>query len=226
MRKVLVVEDDASMAVALRDGLEYEGYDVTMASDGEAGLQMAQSVDPDLILLDVMLPRRSGISVCRQIRQEGRDVPIIMLTARGQEVDKVTGLKVGADDYVTKPFGFLELVARVEAVLRRSDRKYSGEDTFEFGGMKVDFVTYQVTRHGIPLALSAREFELLRYYIDHRGKVISRAELLENVWSYRGVSNTRTVDMHVAKLRKKIEDEPAKPCWISTIHGVGYRFSA
>jgi two-component system alkaline phosphatase synthesis response regulator PhoP len=223
MHRILVVEDDRAMAVALRDGLEYEGYQVTTAVDGEAGLQMAQATDPDLILLDVMLPKRSGLSVCRQIRGEGRDVPIIMLTARGQEIDKVTGLKVGADDYVTKPFGFLELVARMEAVLRRSSGPKRREK-YQFGDLEVDFQKYCVTSCGVPIALSAREFELLAYFIDHRGNVISRAELLEKVWSYRGVSNTRTVDMHVAKLRKKIEEEPAVPRWIVTLHGVGYRF--
>ncbi len=223
MNRILVVEDDPAMTVALRDGLEYEGYKVSTAADGEVGLQMAQATHPDLILLDVMLPKRSGLSVCRQIRGEGRDVPIIMLTARGQEIDKVTGLRVGADDYVTKPFGFLELVARMEAVLRRCRGKQRREK-YQFGDMEVDFQKYTVTRSGIPLAISAREFELLAYFVDHRGDVISRAELLEKVWSYRGVSNTRTVDMHVAKLRKKVEDQPSHPRWIVTVHGVGYRF--
>lgn len=223
MNRVLVVEDDPSMAVALRDGLEYEGYDVCMASDGEAGLRMASTHDPDLILLDVMLPKRSGLSVCREIRGSGSNVPIIMLTARGQEIDKVTGLKIGADDYVTKPFGFVELVARVEAVLRRSRSHESGR-VFEFGGYSVDFERFEVTRDGMVLVLSAREFELLAYFIENRGRVIPRDELLERVWSYRGSSNTRTVDMHVAKLRKKIEEEPAQPQWIMTQHGVGYRF--
>ena len=223
MNRVLVVEDDSAMAIALRDGLEYEGYEVSTAADGEVRLQMAHSIDPDLILLDVMLPKRSGLSVCREIRGEGKKVPIIMLTARGQEMDKVTGLKVGADDYVTKPFGFLELKARVEAVLRRSQPSKK-KSSYEFGDLLVDYQRFQVFRHGIPIVLSAREFELLAYFIEHRGEVVSRAELLEQVWSYRGVSNTRTVGMHVAKLRKKIEDEPAKPRWIATQHGVGYRF--
>ena len=170
-----------------------------VAADGELGLQMAHSIDPDLILLD------------------------IMLTARGQEIDKVTGLKVGADDYVTKPFGFLEVMARAEAVLRRSQPSQK-KSSYEFGDLLVDYQGFQVFRHGIPIALSAREFELLAYFIEHRGEVVSRAELLERVGSYRGVSNTRTVDMHVAKLRKKIEDEPAKPRWIATQHGAGYPF--
>jgi DNA-binding response OmpR family regulator len=199
VNKVLVVEDDPATSIALRDGLEYEGYEVSTAADGELGLQMAHSIDPDLILLD------------------------IMLTARGQEIDKVTGLKVGADDCVTKPFGFIEFMARVEAVLRRSQPSKK-KSSYEFGDLLVDYQRFQVFRYGIPIALSAREFELLAYFIEHRGEVVSRAELLEQVWSYRGVSNTRTVDMHVAKLRKKIEDEPAKPRWIATQHGVGYRF--
>jgi len=223
MSKVLVVEDDRAMAVALRDGLEYEGYQVTTASDGETGLRMAQSMDPDLILLDVMLPKRSGLSLCREIRREGRDVPIIMLTARGQESDKVTGLKVGADDYVTKPFGFVELVARVEAVLRRSKRNPQ-RSHYSFGDLVLDYEKLEVRKSGVPLALSTREFELLLYLVDHRGQVVSRAELLEQVWHYRSVLNTRTVDMHIAKLRKKIEDDPAQPRHILTRHGVGYRF--
>ncbi len=223
MNRLLVVEDDPSMAVALRDGLEYEGYDVTMASDGETGLQMASAIEPDLILLDVMLPKRSGLSVCRHIRGTGSDVPIIMLTARGQEIDKVTGLKIGADDYVTKPFGFVELVARVEAVLRRS-RGREGGKSHDFGPYHVDFDRFELSRDGIAVVLSAREFELLAYLVENRGRVIPRDELLEKVWAYRGASNTRTVDMHIAKLRKKIEEEPAQPQWILTQHGVGYRF--
>jgi two-component system alkaline phosphatase synthesis response regulator PhoP len=222
MKNVLVVEDDSAMAIALRDGLEYEGYAVSLANDGEAGLQMASEFQPDLILLDVMLPKLSGLSLCRELRNRGRDIPIIMLTARGQELDKVQGLKAGADDYLTKPFGFLELTARMEAVLRRSAsieiRKYA------FGNTIVDFRRREAERAGERIALSAREFELLAYLIQHRGEVLTRQQLLEAVWGYHGGSNTRTVDMHVAKLRKKLEDDPARPSWIVTQHRVGYRF--
>jgi two-component system alkaline phosphatase synthesis response regulator PhoP len=222
MKNVLVVEDDSAMATALRDGLEYEGYAVSLANDGEAGLQMASDFQPDLILLDVMLPKLSGLSLCRELRNRGRDIPIIMLTARGQELDKVQGLKAGADDYLTKPFGFPELAARMEAVLRRSGsielKKYG------FGSITVDFRRREAESDGRRIALSAREFELLVYLIQHRGEVLTRQQLLEAVWGYHGGSNTRTVDMHVAKLRKKLEQDPARPVWIVTQHRVGYRF--
>jgi two-component system alkaline phosphatase synthesis response regulator PhoP len=222
VKNVLVVEDDSAMATALRDGLEYEGYAVSLADDGEAGLRMASEFQPDLILLDVMLPKLSGLSLCRELRNRGRGTPIIMLTARGQEIDKVQGLKAGADDYLTKPFGFLELTARMEAVLRRSgaiDVKRYG-----FGPITVDFRRREAERDGARIALSAREFELLCYLIDHRGEVLTRQRLLEAVWGYHGGSNTRTVDMHIAKLRKKLEEDPARPEWITTQHRVGYRF--
>jgi two-component system alkaline phosphatase synthesis response regulator PhoP len=222
VKNVLVVEDDSAMATALRDGLEYEGYAVALANDGESGLQMASDYQPDLILLDVMLPKLSGLSVCRELRNRGRDVPIIMLTARGQEIDKVQGLKAGADDYLTKPFGFLELTARIEAVLRRSGaievKRYG------FGPITVDFRRREAERDGEAIALSAREFELLVFLIEHRGEVLTRQRLLEAVWGYHGGSNTRTVDMHIAKLRKKLEDDAANPSWIVTQHRVGYRF--
>jgi two-component system alkaline phosphatase synthesis response regulator PhoP len=210
------------MATALRDGLEYEGYAVSLANDGEAGLQMAGEVHPDLILLDVMLPKLSGLSLCRELRNRGRDVPIIMLTARGQELDKVQGLKAGADDYLTKPFGFLELTARMEAVLRRSgsveERRYG------FGPVTVDFRRREAERDNERIPLSAREFELLAYLIEHRGEVLTRQQLLEAVWGYHGGSNTRTVDMHVAKLRKKIEGRKGAPRFILTVHRAGYKF--
>ena len=222
MKNVLVVEDDSAMAIALRDGLEYEGYAVSLANDGEAGLRMASEFHPDLILLDVMLPKLSGLSLCRELRNRGRDMPIIMLTARGHEIDKVQGLKAGADDYVSKPFGFLELSARIEAVLRRSGsievKRYG------FGPITVDFRRREAERDGRSITLSAREFELLVFLIQHRGEVLTRQQLLEAVWGYHGGSNTRTVDMHIAKLRKKLEDDPARPSWIVTQHRVGYRF--
>jgi len=222
LKNVLVVEDDSAMAIALRDGLEYEGYAVSLANDGEAGLRMASEFHPDLILLDVMLPKLSGLSLCRELRNRGRDMPIIMLTARGHEIDKVQGLKAGADDYVSKPFGFLELSARIEAVLRRSGsievKRYG------FGPITVDFRRREAERDGRSITLSAREFELLVFLIQHRGEVLTRQQLLEAVWGYHGGSNTRTVDMHIAKLRKKLEDDPARPSWIVTQHRVGYRF--
>lgn len=225
MPKVLIVEDDDSMIAALRDGFEYEGYTVSLARDGAAGLRQASETAPDLIILDVMLPKMSGLDVCREIRKGGNTVPIIMLTARGQEIDKVLGLKLGADDYVTKPFGFLELMARVEAVLRRATGRPVQVESFEFGSVKADFKRCEVRRNGKLLDLSAREIRLLQYFIEHRGEVVSRDRLLDAVWDYDSAPLTRTVDMHVAKLRKKIEDKAAQPRYLVTVHGRGYKFN-
>jgi len=225
MSKVLIVEDDDSMATALNDGFAYEGYTVTLARDGAEGLRQATESAPDLIILDVMMPKMSGLDVCREIRKAGNSVPIIMLTARGQEIDKVLGLKLGADDYVTKPFGFLELMARVEAVLRRASGRTALKENFHFGGVVVDFKAGEVQRKGKSIELSAREFRLLQYLIEHRGEVLGREQLLDAVWDYDFAPLTRTVDMHVAKLRKKIEDTPAAPRFLVTVHGRGYKFT-
>ena len=224
--KVLVVEDDQAMAVALRDGFEYEGYNVQVARDGAAGLKLANEREVDLIILDVMLPKISGFDVCKQIRSSGNTTPIIMLTARGQEIDKVVGLKIGADDYVTKPFSFMELMARVEALLRRTVRQPESLDTFEFGAVVVNFKKFEVTRSGVPIELSAREFNILKYFISHRSEVVSRDQLLDAVWGYESFPLTRTVDMHIAKLRHKIEDTPGDPKHIVTVHRLGYKFVA
>ena len=225
MPKVLIVEDDDSMAAALRDGFDYEGYTVALARDGAAGLRLAAEAKPDVIILDVMLPKMSGLDVCREVRKEGNTVPIIMLTARGQEIDKVLGLKLGADDYVTKPFGFLELMARVEAVIRRASGRAARVDAFEFGAVRADFKRGEVRRDGRRLELSARELRLLQYFIERRGEVVSREQLLDAVWDYDSAPLTRTVDMHVAKLRKKIEERPAQPRFLVTVHGQGYKFN-
>ncbi len=223
--QVLVIEDDEAIAVALRDGFRYEGYDVDVARDGEEGMEAACADRHDLIVLDVMLPKISGLDICKKLRKKGRRVPIIMLTARGQEIDKVLGLKLGADDYVTKPFSFLELMARVEALLRRSSGHTGEMDTYEFGSVRIDFKGREAKKDGIVIDLSPREFKLLAYFIEHRGKVIEREELLSSVWGYDKVSLTRTVDMHIAKLRKKIEDSAAEPKYIVTVHRVGYKFT-
>jgi two-component system alkaline phosphatase synthesis response regulator PhoP len=224
MTRVLVVEDDDSMARALTDGFQYEGYDVVLARDGAAGLRLATESHPDVVILDVMLPKMSGLDVCKQLRADGSRVPILMLTARGQEIDKVLGLKLGADDYVTKPFGFLELVARVEALLRRV-RGDAGLDGYRFGDVTIDFKQHAVHKAGAPVELSPRELRLLRYLVEHRGEVVGRDQLLDAVWDYDNPPLTRTVDMHVAKLRRKIEDEPTEPRWIVTVHRVGYKFT-
>jgi two-component system alkaline phosphatase synthesis response regulator PhoP len=226
MPKVLIVEDDESMGTALKDGFSYEGYEVAFATDGATGLQMAKEQAPDLILLDVMLPKMSGFDVCKEIRASGSAVPIIMLTARGQEIDKVLGLKLGADDYVTKPFGFMELMARVEALLRRASGQSGRTESFTFGDVSADFKRGEVRRKGKLLEMSARELKLLQYMIEHRGEVIPRDRLLDEVWGYDEAPMTRTVDMHVAKLRKKIEAKPHDPQFLLTIHGLGYKFNA
>ncbi len=225
MRKVLIVEDDQAMAVALRDGFTYEGYAVQVARDGSAGLRLAQEKGLDLVILDVMLPRLSGLDVCRQLRGAGNQTPIIMLTARGQEIDKVLGLKTGADDYVTKPFSFLELMARVEAVLRRAARPSEQIETVEFGDVEINFKTFEAAKNGQSVELSPREFKMMKYFVEHRGEVVSRDQLLDHVWGYDGLPLTRTVDMHIAKLRQKIEDTPSDPRHIITVHRVGYKFT-
>lgn len=225
MPKVLIVEDDDSMAVALKDGFEYEGFEVAMARDGAQGLQLAREARPDLMILDVMLPKMNGLDVCREIRKEGRNLPIIMLTARGQEIDKVLGLKLGADDYVTKPFGFMELMARVEALLRRTSGDVVKVEAYEFGNVSVNFKKAEARKEGKLLEMTPRELKLLRYFIEHRGEVVSREQLLDAVWDYNEAPLTRTVDMHVAKLRKKVEDSPGEPKFIVTVHRVGYKFT-
>jgi two-component system alkaline phosphatase synthesis response regulator PhoP len=223
MTRILVVEDDPAMSVALRDGFEFEKYTVDMAADGEEGLRLATHGDHDLIVLDVMLPKKSGLDVCKELRRDGRQMPIIMLTARGQEIDKIVGLKLGADDYVTKPFSFMELLARVEAVLRRMSRTTAG-DEFSFGEIALDFRTYQASKTGQPLDLTPREFRILRYFIDHSDQVVSREALLNHVWGYDSSAFTRTVDTHMARLRQKIENVPAEPRHLITVHRVGYKF--
>jgi DNA-binding response OmpR family regulator len=223
--KLLIVEDDDSMAVALRDGFEFEGYEVTVARDGASGLELARAEPPDVLILDVMLPKMSGLDVCREIRKNGSRLPILMLTARGQEIDKVLGLKLGADDYVTKPFGFLELAARVEALLRRATGGGSTEE-LTFGDIHVNFRRAEATKGGKPLELSARELRLIKYFAEHRGEAITREELLDSVWDYENAPFTRTVDMHIAKLRKKIEEDASEPRWIVTVHRIGYKFTA
>jgi two-component system alkaline phosphatase synthesis response regulator PhoP len=226
MPKVVIVEDDAAMAAALKDGFTYEGYEIELARDGEAGLRLAREASPDVVILDVMLPKMSGLDVCKLLRAEGSALPIIMLTARGQEIDKVVGLKLGADDYVTKPFGFMELIARVEAVLRRSSGAVKTAEVYGFGDVVVDFKKAEVKKRGEPVEITARELKLLRYFIEHRGEVVPRERLLDQVWEYDDVPLTRTVDMHVAKLRKKIETDPSDPKFIVTVHRMGYKFTA
>jgi len=226
-RTVLVIEDDEAMAVALQDGFASEGDRVLRARDGASGLALATNHAADILILDVMLPKLSGLDVCRRLRRDGSNVPIIMLTARGQEIDRVVGLRAGADDYVTKPFSFLELLARVEAVLRRASGGRSGEGglcRYVLGSVTLDFRRLEAHKDGHAVDLTPREFGLLRFFICHEGEVLSRDKLLDAVWGYAGSPLTRTVDTHIAKLRKKIEDNPNDPRHIVTVHRVGYKF--
>ncbi|HTS59646.1 MAG TPA: response regulator transcription factor [Terriglobales bacterium] len=221
--KILVVEDDEVIRMTLGDRLRSEGYSVDFAADGEEGVRKATGNHRDLIILDIMLPRKNGFDVCRDIRMAGVVAPIMMLTARGQTIDKVLGLKIGADDYLTKPFDALELVARVEALLRRTKAPAAAAGIHKFGPVEVDLRGTSVSRGGKIVPLSAREFQLLRYLIEHRGTTLSRDVLLKEVWSYSSDAFTRTVDVHVASLRQKLEEDPKHPSWIVTVPGLGYK---
>src|SRR5215471_13540164 len=222
---ILLVEDEAALRLTLGDRLRKEGYAVDCAADGEEGYEKATALPFDLILLDVMLPRRSGFDVCQDIRKAGLITPILMLSARGQTADKVTGLKIGADDYVTKPFHMQELIARIEALLRRApSRPTPAGDVYQFGSVRVNLRGTEATRDGNAVALSAREFQLLRYFVERPGATLSREELLEQVWGYSGKMFTRTVDVHVASLRQKLEPEPKQPRFFLTVQGLGYKF--
>jgi two-component system, OmpR family, alkaline phosphatase synthesis response regulator PhoP len=223
--RILVVEDEPGLRLALTDRLAAEGYAVESAGDGESGLARATAERFDLILLDVMLPKKSGFDVCRDLRQAGNDTPVLMLTARTQVADRVVGLKLGADDYVVKPFEVAELLARIEARLRRPGaRGATLPDRYRFGEVEIDFRRATVTRSGQPVELSAKEYQLLRYFIEHRDEVLSRNTLLDEVWGYDAMPTTRTVDVHVAWLRRKVEPTPRHPQFILTLHGLGYKF--
>ena len=227
MTRILIVEDEIPIARVLADNLEYEGYEVLVAHDGEQGLERALSAAPDLVLLDIMLPGINGYDVCRKMREAGCQTPVIMLTARGEEADKVLGLELGADDYVTKPVGVRELAARVKAVLRRSRAAptETGGAVLIFGSSEVDFDSYQAHRDGDPVHLSPKAFGILRLLWEREGKAVTRSEILQQVWGYDVYPTTRTVDNHVAELRAGLEADPAAPRHILTVHGVGYRFT-
>lgn len=224
MTKVLIIEDEPNMVLGLKDSCEYEGYEVSVARDGKDGLHKASTEKPDIILLDVMLPLMSGLDVCRTLRNRGIETPILMLTARGEEMDKVVGLEVGADDYVTKPFSIAELLARVRAHLRRATRQVAHIESFTFGDVELNFKKYTARKGGVTLELSAREFEIMHYLIRHRGETVTRDQLLDEVWGYDSTPITRTVDNHIARLRQKIEQDPSEPQHIITVHRLGYRF--
>jgi DNA-binding response OmpR family regulator len=224
MAKILIVEDEPNMVAGLRDNFEFEGHQVITAGDGVAGLERAIAESPDLVILDVMMPRMSGLDVCKQLKSKRPSIPIIMLTARGQEVDKVVGLELGADDYVTKPFSIRELLARVKAVLRRARTAPKTDEKYSFGEVEVNLRSCQVSRKGRALDFSSKEFELLKYFLIHPGETLSRDRLLEDVWGYDRFPTTRTVDAHIVRLRQKVEPKPEEPRFILTVHGTGYKF--
>ena len=226
MKKILIIEDEESIRLALEDDFRLEDYDVEVASDGIEGLAKAKNPGIDLIILDIMLPGMNGFDICKKLRTQGIRTPIIMLTAKGQEIDRVVGLEIGADDYVTKPFSPRELQARVKAVLRRMETEPddAAENLFCSGGLEVDFRQYECRKNGKEVGLTAHEFELLKYLIQNRGRVINRDELLDEIWGKDVFIAPRTVDTHMANLRKKIEDDPSRPRLIISIRGVGYKF--
>lgn len=226
--RILIVEDEPGLVLTLTDRLTSEGYETSAANDGETGFRRATSEAWDLILLDGMLPKKSGFDVCRDLRAQGLMTPVLMLTARGQVTDRVVGLKLGADDYVVKPFDMTELLARIEARIRRGTPSSTATEpppVARFADIEADFRKAVVTKAGIAVELSAKEIQLLRYLHEHAGAVVSRAELLKAVWGYTTTPFTRTVDVHVANLRKKLEDDPSSPALIQTVHGLGYRFT-
>ena len=225
-REVLVVEDEPQMRALLTDNLEFEGYHVTAVESAEAAVAEVERGPVSLVLLDLMLPGMSGFALCERLRTEGQRVPIIILTARTHEQDRIRGLDLGADDYVSKPFSVRELMARVRAQVRRDDWRSETGPEFTFGDVKVNVRQRLVTRKGRHVALSAREFELLRYLIAHRNEVVSREQLLRDVWGYHQLSVTRTVDNYVAKLRNQLEPKPHEPRYIVTVHGSGYQLLA
>jgi DNA-binding response OmpR family regulator len=222
---IAVIEDEELIRKGIVMNLELEGYRVITAPDGEQGVALVRDAKPDLIIMDVMMPRKDGLQACREIRTAGVSTPIILLTARSSEVDRVLGLDLGADDYLGKPFGMLELLARVRALLRRI-QKTSNVDEVRFANVVIDFKAYRALRDQQPIELSAREYRLLRYLIAKQGAVVTRDELLDEVWGYNSYPTTRTVDNHIARLRQKIENDVDEPQHILTVHGVGYKFVA
>ena len=226
MAKILIVEDDSAILLGLRENLAYEGHTVVEVTRGDKALETLAGAKPDLLILDIMLPGISGFEICRRIRKEDRRLPILMLTARSDEVDKVMGLDLGADDYLTKPFSLSELLARVRALLRRTQLHEESElpSTLEFGQVRLDFISYVATRRGKPVHLTAKEFALIRYLAAHKGEALRRDLLLDRVWGEDVYPTNRTVDTHVLSLRNKLELDPSHPRCLVTVHGVGYKF--
>jgi DNA-binding response OmpR family regulator len=225
MKRILIIEDDVAILRGIKDNLEYESYEVMTAEDGEKGYCLLQEKKPDLIILDLMLPKMSGYELCRKVRNEGLTTPILMLTARGEEMDRVVGLDLGADDYVTKPFSVPELLARIRAIIRRVQKAKSGDlpGELQFGKISIDFKCFEARKGGNILNMSRKEFGVLRLLAARNGEVVTRDELLDEVWGYDQYPTTRTVDNHIALIRNKIEDNPSQPRHLITVHGVGYK---
>ena len=224
MERILIIEDEESILMALEDDLKLEGYEVTGIEDGQQGLSMAKEGGYDLIILDIMLPKMNGFEVCKELRQAGVTIPILILTAKSQEIDKVLGLELGADDYVTKPFSPRELLARVKAILRRAKQTELGIDVYRFGDVEIDFKKYEAAKNGAPIYLTRLEFALLQFLIKHKSQALSRDTILDEVWGKEVYAYPRTVDTNIAHLRMKIEDDPANPSYLLGVRGIGYKF--
>ncbi len=223
MKRILIIEDEPQMRLGLKDNLEFEGYEVEGVGDGQAGYELLQAKRYDLILLDIMLPRITGFDLCKKIRSDGNQTPVIMLTAKGEEIDRVLGLELGADDYIVKPFSIRELLARIKAVLRRGESIEKYTENITIGQIQINFATYNTWRNGQPLEMTHKEYEVLKHLWEHRNATVSRNELLDEVWGYEQIISTRTIDNFIVKLRQKIENDPAKPRHILTVHGIGYK---
>jgi DNA-binding response OmpR family regulator len=226
VKTILVIEDDISILRGLKDNLEYEDYVVITETNGEKGLQLALNKEPDLILLDIMLPGMNGYEICRKLKKEMNELPIIMITARGSEMDKVSGLDTGADDYVTKPFSIPELMARIRAVFRRTTQENGIPEQYSFGKIMLDFKKLKAFRDNQEIKLSSKEFAIMEYFIRHEGEAVHRHDLLNEVWGYEAIPTTRTVDNFILDLRKKLEENPSKPKYIESVRDIGYRFNA
>jgi two-component system alkaline phosphatase synthesis response regulator PhoP len=224
-KKILIIEDEPDLIKGLKLNLSDEGFDVNWAVNGVEGLRKALEETPDLIILDIMLPEMDGLQVCRELRQKNISIPIIMLTAKGEEIDKVVGLEIGADDYITKPFSVRELLARIKTQLRHAEREGKAvPKIYSFGDIEIDFAQFKVKRKGKELDFTSLEMEILKYFIAHRGEVVARNDLLDKIWGYESYPTTRTIDNHILKLRKKIEEDPSHPKYILSVYGGGYRF--
>jgi DNA-binding response OmpR family regulator len=226
MSNILIIEDDLSILRGLKDNLEYEGYKVLAETNGKKGLDLASRERIDLVLLDIMLPGMNGYEICRNLKKSKPDLPILMLTARGSEMDKVSGLDIGADDYITKPFSLPELMARIRAALRRTRTDPIEYETYSFGHIKLDFKKLKAFRGGKEIPLSSREFDIMKYLIRHDGEAVHRHDLLNEVWGYEAMPTTRTVDNFILDLRKKLEEDPSNPKYFLSVRGVGYRFES